>query len=61
MTETEKLTAGIKHMNEWVEFLKRRSDNGQHKQIPSNLSAGACYDLAIELEQFIGLIAKEKQ
>lgn len=59
MTNEEQLKAGIKHMNEWVEFLKRRSDNGKYKQIPSNLSAGACYDLAIELEQFIGLVAKE--
>lgn len=41
------------HMKEWVQFLKARSDNGQHMQIPSELSAGACFDLAVELEKFI--------
>ncbi len=46
-------SAMVKHMMEWVAFLKATSDNGQHKQIPSNLSAGACWDLAVELEQFI--------
>lgn len=61
MNEAEQLAAGIEHMNKWVEFLKRLSDNGQHMKIPSNLSAGACYELAIELEQFIGLVEKAKQ
>jgi hypothetical protein len=46
-------SAMVKHMMEWVAFLKAKSDNGQHKQIPSNLSAGAFWDLAVELEQFI--------
>lgn len=44
---------GVKHMMRWVESLKRRSDNGQHMNIPSELSAGTCWELAIELEQFI--------
>ena len=60
----------VKHMMEWVDYLKRKSDYGQHMQIPSEMSAGACWELAIELEQFInttppqrtwvGLTAKEK-
>ena len=40
-------------MMEWVDYLKRKSDYGQHLQIPSEMSAGACWDLARELEQFI--------
>jgi hypothetical protein len=43
----------VKRMKEWVEFLKRQSDNGQHMNIPSGLSAGTCWEIAIELEQFI--------
>jgi hypothetical protein len=43
----------VKRMKVWVEFLKRQSDNGQHMNIPSGLNAGACWDFAIELEQFI--------
>ena len=42
----------VKHMMGWVESLKRQSDYGQHMHIPG-LSAGACFELAIELEQFI--------
>jgi hypothetical protein len=47
--------AAIKHMKEWVDTLKRRSDYGQHMHIPSEMSAGVCWDLAVELEQFIKL------
>jgi hypothetical protein len=43
----------VKHMMEWVDYLKRKSDYGQHLQIPSGMSAGACWDLARELEQLI--------
>jgi hypothetical protein len=43
----------VKHMMKWVDYLKRKSDYGQHMQIPSGMSAGACWELAIELEQFI--------
>ena len=42
----------VKHMLGWVESLKRQSDYGQHMRIPG-LNAGACFELAIELEQFI--------
>ena len=41
-----------KQMLRWVEHLKRLSDDGQHMSIPG-LSSGACWELAIELEQFI--------
>ena len=43
----------VKRMKEWVEFLKRQSDNGQHMNIPSSFGAGTCWEIAIELEQFI--------
>jgi hypothetical protein len=42
----------VKHMMGWVESLKRQSDYGQHMRIPG-LNAGACFELALELEQFI--------
>lgn len=42
----------VKQMLRWVEHLKRLSDDGQHMSIPG-LSSGACWELAIELEQFI--------
>ena len=45
-------TAAVKHMMRWVESLKRKSDYGQYMSIPG-LNAGACFELAIELEQFI--------
>lgn len=44
----------IKRMKEWIEYLKylkRTSD--QHMKIPSEMSAGTCWELALELEQFI--------
>ena len=41
-----------KQMLRWVEHLKRLSDDGQHMSIPG-LSSGACWELAIDLEQFI--------
>jgi hypothetical protein len=45
-------SVAVKHMMGWVEALKRQSDYGQHMRIPG-LNAGACFELAIELEQFI--------
>lgn len=45
-------SVAVKHMRGWVETLKRQSDYGQHMRIPG-LNAGACFELAIELEQFI--------
>ena len=43
----------VKQMMRWVDSLKTLSDNGIHMKIPSGLSAGTCWELAIELEQFI--------
>ena len=51
--EIEQEPVAIKRMKEWIEYLKRKSDHGQHMKIPSEMSAGACWELAIELEQFI--------
>jgi hypothetical protein len=50
---TEQEPVAVKRMKEWVEFLKRQSDNGQHMNIPSSFGAGTSWELAIELEQFI--------
>jgi hypothetical protein len=49
----EQEPVAIKRMKEWIEYLKRKSDFGQHMKIPSEMSAGTCWELAIELEQFI--------
>ena len=43
----------VKQMMRWVDSLKTLSDNGTHMKIPSGLSAGTCWELAVELEQFI--------
>jgi hypothetical protein len=43
----------VKHMMDWVYQLKRFSNDGRYMNIPSGLSAGACYELAVEIEQFI--------
>jgi hypothetical protein len=51
--QPEQEPVAIKRMKEWIEYLKRKSDFGQHMKIPSEMSAGACWELAIELEQFI--------
>ena len=51
----------VKHMLAWVAYLKRKSDNGQHMQIPSGMSAGSCWDLALELEQFINTSSPAQQ
>jgi hypothetical protein len=51
--EIEQEPVAIKRMKEWIEYLKRKSDFGQHMKIPSEMSAGICWELAIELEQFI--------
>jgi len=50
----------VKHMMEWVDYLKCKSDYGQHMQIPSGMSAGACWELAIELEQFIDTASPQR-
>ena len=51
----------VKHMMEWVDYLKRKSDYGQHMRIPSEMSAGACWELAIELEQFINTAPPQRE
>ena len=70
LAQPEQEPVAVKHMMRWVNNLKWQSDNGQHMNIPSGLSSGTCWELAIELEQFIkstapqrtwvGLTAKEK-
>jgi hypothetical protein len=57
---TEQEPVAVKRMKEWVEFLKRQSDNGQHMNIPSSFGAGTCWELAIELEQFINTIPPQR-
>ena len=52
LAEPEQRPVANKQMLRWVEHLKRLSDDGQHMSIPG-LSSGACWELAIELEQFI--------
>ena len=58
---TEQEPVAIKRMKEWVEYLKRKSDHGQHMKIPSEMSAGACWELAIELEQFINTTPPQRK
>jgi hypothetical protein len=53
LAQPEQEPVAVKRMKEWVEFLKRQSDNGQHMNIPSSFGAGTSWELAIELEQFI--------
>ena len=43
----------VERMMRWVKVLKSFSDNGRYPRIPSGMTAGACYELAEELEQFI--------
>jgi hypothetical protein len=50
----------VKRMMEWVEGLKRQSDYGQHMKILSGLSAGTCWELANELEQFINTTSPQR-
>ena len=51
------LPTEAKVMMQRVEWLKRYSNNGQHMHI-DGASAGNCFNLAIELEQFIGMYLK---
>ena len=53
LAQPEQEPVAVKHMMRWVDNLKWQSDNGQHMNIPSGLSSGTCWELAIELEQFI--------
>lgn len=58
---TEQEPVAIKRMKEWVEYLKRKSDFGQHMNIPSEMSAGTCWELALELEQFINTTPSQQE
>jgi hypothetical protein len=50
----------VKHMLQWTERLKSLSNHGQYLNIPG-LGAGACWELANELEQFIKTAAQPAQ
>jgi hypothetical protein len=50
----------VKHMLQWIERLKSLSNHGQYLNI-SGLGAGACWELANELEQFIKTAAQPAQ
>jgi hypothetical protein len=51
----------VRNMRMWVTALKSVSDNGQHMKIPSGLSSGTCWELAIALEKFIDTTPQSKQ
>jgi hypothetical protein len=61
LAQPEQEPVAIKRMKEWIEYLKRKSDFGQHMKIPSEMSAGACWELAIELEQFINTTPPQRK
>ena len=50
----------VKRMREWIVALKSRSDNGEHMTIDSGISAGTCWELAVELEQFINTTPQQR-
>ena len=60
LAQPEQEPVAVKHMMRWVNNLKWQSDNGQHMNIPSGLSSGTCWELAIELEQFIKSTAPQR-
>jgi len=51
----------VRNMRMWVTALKSVSDNGQHMKIPSGLSSGTCWELAVALEKFIDTTPQLKQ
>ena len=59
--EIEQEPVAIKRMKEWIEYLKRKSDFGQHMKIPSEMNAGTCWELALELEQFINTTPPQRK
>lgn len=61
LAQPEQEPVAIKRMKEWIEYLKRKSDHGQHMKIPSEMSAGTCWELAIELEQFINTTPPQRK
>jgi len=60
LAQPEQEPVAVKRMKEWVKFLKRQSDNGQHMNIPSSFGAGTCWEIAIELEQFINTTSPQR-
>jgi hypothetical protein len=50
----------VRNMRMWVTALKSVSDNGQHMKIPSELSSGTCWELAVALEQFINTTPQQR-
>ena len=61
LAQPEQEPVAIKRMKEWIEYLKRKSDFGQHMKIPSEMSAGTCWELALELEQFINTTPSQQE
>jgi len=61
LAQPEQEPVAIKRMKEWIEYLKRKSDFGQHMKIPSEMSAGTCWELANELEQFINTTPPQRK
>ena len=62
LAQPEQEPVAIKRMKEWIEYLKylkRTSD--QHMKIPSEMSAGTCWELALELEQFINTTPPQRK
>ena len=59
--QPEQEPVAIERMKEWIEYLKRKSDFGQHMKIPSEMSAGTCWELALELEQFINTAPSQQE
>ena len=51
----------VRNMRMWVTALKSVSDNGQHMNIPSELSSGTCWELAVALEQFIDTTPQQRK
>ena len=54
-------TVSVEKMMDWVEYLKRKSDYGQYMSINSEMSSGACWELAVELEQFINSVSTKTE
>lgn len=52
-TQTQEALNGLKHLEHVSAQLKTYSDQGQHKHIPSYLSAGHCYEIAKEMDSVI--------
>jgi hypothetical protein len=52
-TQTQEALNWLKHLETIAEQLKTYSDQGQHLNIPSHLSAGNCWWMAKEIENVI--------